>query len=138
MHNAEKERERLRVAVVGAGAIGGVVAAFLARAGWDLEVVCKHQETVNRALCEGFHISGVRGEHRIPLRGVKEIRELSGLMQKYFFLNLPLMFFSNTGRGQWYLSSSSLPHFGQKCFPCLVTTARLHIKPALARSRPMT
>jgi hypothetical protein len=42
------------------------------------EVVCKHQETVKRALSEGFHISGVRGEHRVPLRGVKEIRDLSG------------------------------------------------------------
>jgi 2-dehydropantoate 2-reductase len=63
---------------VGAGAIGGIVAAFLARAGWDLEVVCKHQETVDRALSEGFHIFGVQGEHRIPLRGVKEIHGLSG------------------------------------------------------------
>jgi 2-dehydropantoate 2-reductase len=74
----EKGKESIRVAVVGAGSIGGVVAAFLARAGWDLEVVCKHQETVNRALSEGFHIFGVQGEHRIPLRGVREILDLSG------------------------------------------------------------
>jgi 2-dehydropantoate 2-reductase len=74
----EKGKESIRVAVVGAGSIGGVVAAFLARAGWDLEVVCKHQETVNRALSEGFHIFGVQGEHRIPLRGVREIHDLSG------------------------------------------------------------
>ena len=79
------ERPRLvRVAVVGAGAIGGVVAAFLARAGWDLEVVCKHQETVDRALSEGFHIFGVQGEHRIPLRGVKEIHDLSGPKEVLF------------------------------------------------------
>jgi 2-dehydropantoate 2-reductase len=74
----EKGKETIRVAVVGAGSIGGVVAAFLARAGWDPEVVCKHQETVNRALSEGFHIFGVRGEHRIPVRGVREIHDLSG------------------------------------------------------------
>ena len=78
MEPVERESESIRLAVVGAGAIGGVVAAFLARAGWDLEVVCKHQETVNQALSPGFHISGVRGEYTIPLRGVKEIRDLSG------------------------------------------------------------
>jgi len=79
------KRPRLvRVAVVGAGAIGGVVAAFLARAGWDLEVVCKHQETVDRALSEGFHIFGVQGELRIPLRGVKEIHDLSGPKEVVF------------------------------------------------------
>jgi len=60
MKHMEKENQSIRVAVVGAGAIGGVVAAFLARAGWDLEVVCKHQETVGRALSEGFHIFGSR------------------------------------------------------------------------------
>ena len=78
------EKESLRVAVVGAGAIGGVVAAFLARTGWDLEVVCKHQETVNQAVSKGFHLSGVRGEHRIPLRAVKEIPDLSGPKEVVF------------------------------------------------------
>jgi len=77
-------KENIRVAVVGAGAIGGIVAAFLARAGWDLEVVCKHRETVDRALSEGFHIFGVQGEHRIPLRGVKEIHDLSGPKEVVF------------------------------------------------------
>jgi len=77
-------KESIRVAVVGAGAIGGIVAAFLARAGWDLEVVCKHRETVDRALSEGFHIFGVQGEHRIPLRGVKEIHNLSGPKEVVF------------------------------------------------------
>jgi 2-dehydropantoate 2-reductase len=80
----EKEKESIRLAVVGAGAIGGVVAAFLARAGWDLEVVCKHQETVSQALAPGFHISGVQGEYRIPLRGVKEIPDLSGPKEVVF------------------------------------------------------
>lgn len=77
-------KENIRVAVVGAGAIGGIVAAFLARAGWDLEVVCKHQETADRALSEGFHIFGVQGEHRIPLRGLREIQDLSGPKEVVF------------------------------------------------------
>jgi 2-dehydropantoate 2-reductase len=78
MKPMETEKENIRVAVVGAGAIGGAVAVFLARAGWDLEVVCKHQEMVDRGRSEGFHVFGVKGEQRIPLRGVRETRDLSG------------------------------------------------------------
>ncbi|MGD2126856.1 MAG: 2-dehydropantoate 2-reductase [Desulfobacteraceae bacterium] len=72
------EKESVKMAVVGAGAIGGVTAALLSRAGWDLELVCKHQEIVDRACSDGLHVFGVKGEHRIALKAVKEIRELSG------------------------------------------------------------
>jgi 2-dehydropantoate 2-reductase len=80
----EKEKQSIQVAVVGAGAIGGIVAAFLARAGWDVEAVCKHQEMVDRAQSEGFHIFGFKGEHRIPLKGVKETHGLSGPKEVVF------------------------------------------------------
>jgi len=33
-----------RIAVIGAGAIGGITAAFIKQAGWNIEVVCKHRE----------------------------------------------------------------------------------------------
>jgi hypothetical protein len=46
------------------------------------EAVCKHQE--RGALSEGFHVFGVQGEHRIPLRGVKEIHDLSGPKEVVF------------------------------------------------------
>jgi 2-dehydropantoate 2-reductase len=67
-----------RVAVVGAGAIGGVTAAFLARAGWDVELVCKHQEIVNQCASPGLHIVGIRGESHTPLKAVRDITHLSG------------------------------------------------------------
>jgi 2-dehydropantoate 2-reductase len=66
------------IAVVGAGAIGGVTAAFLDLAGKDLEIVCKHQEIVDRATSDGFHIFGAKGEHRIRLKAVRDIHHLSG------------------------------------------------------------
>ncbi|NIO06186.1 MAG: 2-dehydropantoate 2-reductase [Proteobacteria bacterium] len=69
--------ERAKIAVVGAGAIGGVTAAFLVRAGWDLEIVCKHQEIVERA-SRGLHVFGAKGDYRVPLRAVKDIADLSG------------------------------------------------------------
>ncbi|MFC1835446.1 ketopantoate reductase family protein [Thermodesulfobacteriota bacterium] len=69
---------RPRVAVVGAGAIGGITAAFMAQGGWDLELVCKHRNTTDAANSKGLHVFGVRGDHRVPVKAVKEIADLSG------------------------------------------------------------
>ncbi len=66
-----------RVAVVGAGAIGGTTAAFLAKAGWDVELVCKHQKTVDIAAAPGLHVCGVRGDHYVKVKAVKEITDLT-------------------------------------------------------------
>jgi 2-dehydropantoate 2-reductase len=70
--------EKIKMAVVGAGAIGGITAAMLTRAGLDVEVVCKHQETVDRSVSPGLHVFGVRGELTVPVKAVKEIADLSG------------------------------------------------------------
>ncbi len=72
------EGEDLRVAVVGVGAIGGVSAAILTRAGYDLELVCKHGEIVERALSPGLHVSGMIGDLRVPVKAVKNTTDLSG------------------------------------------------------------
>lgn len=67
-----------RIAVVGAGAIGGVTSAYLARAGYDPEVVCKHQETVDLACSQGLHVFGVRGDDRVRVAAVQSIADLTG------------------------------------------------------------
>jgi 2-dehydropantoate 2-reductase len=72
------QNKMANIAVVGAGAVGGVTAAFLARAGWDLEIVCKHQEIVDCANSQGLHVFGVKGDHRVRLRAVKDIADLCG------------------------------------------------------------
>ena len=66
------------VAVIGAGAIGGITAAYLSKAGYDVELVCKHAQRAAQAADPGLHITGVRGDHRIPVRAVTEIGQLSG------------------------------------------------------------
>lgn len=66
-----------RIAVVGAGAIGGVTAAYLARAGHDPDVVCKHQETVDLARSRGLHVFGVRGEDHVRVAAVRSIADLA-------------------------------------------------------------
>ena len=66
------------IAIVGAGAIGGITAAFLHSSGWDVELVCKHQEIVDRALGHGLHVRGIRGDMVVPVRAVRKSSELSG------------------------------------------------------------
>lgn len=68
----------LKIAVIGAGAIGGITAAYLSKAGYGVEIVCKYPEKAEQAREKGLHIVGVRGEHFIKMNAVAEIEQLSG------------------------------------------------------------
>ena len=68
----------MRIAVIGAGAIGGITAAFLKQGGCDVTLVAKHQEIVDRAKGEGLHITGVKGTQDIVVPAVCKIGELEG------------------------------------------------------------
>ena len=70
--------QNVRIAVVGAGAVGGTVAAYLAMWEWDVELVCKHDVSVARASSPGLHIFGVKGQRTVRVKAVKEISQLSG------------------------------------------------------------
>jgi 2-dehydropantoate 2-reductase len=66
----------LKLAVIGAGAIGGTTAAFMKKAGWDPILVCKHADTLAQIERQGIHVFGLKGEHRVPLRVVQTIADL--------------------------------------------------------------
>jgi 2-dehydropantoate 2-reductase len=66
-----------KVAIIGAGAIGGVTAALLKAAGYDLEVVCKHRHLVETIRSRGLSITGKKGVHQIRLNAVSAISDLS-------------------------------------------------------------
>ncbi len=66
------------IAVIGGGAIGGITAAYLSKAGYDVELVCKYQEKADQVKSEGLHITGVRGEHFVKMKAVAEVEQLSG------------------------------------------------------------
>ena len=66
-----------KIAVVGAGAIGGVTAAFIHRSGWNTEIICKHQEVVDKVAAQGLRVSGVKGELTAKVKAVKNISDLS-------------------------------------------------------------
>lgn len=70
--------ESSRVAVVGAGAIGGPVACFLARAGVPVQVAVKHgtiREAIER---QGLVVEGIRGRHVARLHAVEAIEDFEG------------------------------------------------------------
>jgi 2-dehydropantoate 2-reductase len=68
--------ETLKIAVIGAGAIGGVTGARMTAAGWNVTIVCRHESAVRRGGREGFHIFGVGGEKTIRVKAVREIADL--------------------------------------------------------------
>lgn len=66
-----------RVAVVGAGAIGGITAALMTKEGYDVEVVCKHRELADTIRSTGLHVFGVKGDSTVPMPAVDRISGLS-------------------------------------------------------------
>lgn len=64
------------VTIVGGGAIGGISAAYLAKAGFDVTVVDRWREHVV-AMRQGLRIDGTRGELTVPLKAI-EPQELKG------------------------------------------------------------
>ncbi len=56
--------------VVGAGAIGGVIGAYLARGGLDVVLVDRERAHVEAIEAGGLRVSGFRGDHRFPLRAI--------------------------------------------------------------------
>jgi len=66
------------IAVVGAGAIGGVTAAALKTAGWNVQLVCKHREIADLAISAGLSITGIKGSRTVRLDAVAGIKDLSG------------------------------------------------------------
>ncbi len=56
--------------VVGAGAIGGVIGAYLARGGLDVVLVDRERAHVEAIEADGLRVSGFRGDHRFPLRAI--------------------------------------------------------------------
>lgn len=61
---------RSSITIIGAGAIGGTVGAFLHDAGYDVtlvDIVPEHVQTINE---RGLRITGVRGDRTFPVKAV--------------------------------------------------------------------
>lgn len=66
----------MKIVVIGAGAIGGVTAAYMAMNGIDVTLVCKRQNIQDTIAKAGVHIVGKRGEHFINVKTVLNISDI--------------------------------------------------------------
>jgi 2-dehydropantoate 2-reductase len=65
-----------KILVVGGGAIGGITAGFLAKAGRNVGVVDKNRAIIDRIRAQGLHVSGAGGEFRVTLPAYAGIEEV--------------------------------------------------------------
>ena len=61
------ETKDLSLLVVGAGAIGGITAALLKKDGYDVEIVCKHEDYASIISTHGIEVSGVCGDYTVKV-----------------------------------------------------------------------
>ncbi|GAI20162.1 unnamed protein product, partial [marine sediment metagenome] len=61
-----------RILVVGAGAVGGVIAAILAREQYDIWLVAKYPELAEKISSEGIDVSGYCGDFRMKVPAVAQ------------------------------------------------------------------
>ncbi len=66
------------ILVIGAGAIGGISAAFMKLAGYHVEIVCKYPEYAAKIESEGLHVFGVRREHQVKMKAYATLTEIKG------------------------------------------------------------
>lgn len=66
----------LKIAVIGAGAIGSMIAALMTKAGWKPILVCKHADTLARVTAPGLVVTRLGETHTVPVRGVLTIADL--------------------------------------------------------------
>jgi len=59
------KNEDLKILVVGAGAVGGITAALLKRDGYNVEIVCKHDDYAEMINHQGLSVNGVAGSFKI-------------------------------------------------------------------------
>lgn len=74
----KKESNRQPILLAGPGAIGGITAAFLRKAGYPVTVLTRTEDSAMKIRREGLEISGIRGEFRIPVPAVSSVASLEG------------------------------------------------------------
>ncbi|MDT8401165.1 MAG: ketopantoate reductase family protein [Bacteroidales bacterium] len=63
------------ILVVGAGSIGGITAAYIKNAGYNVEIVCKYEEYRDIIINEGISVSGVKGAIREKMNACITIKD---------------------------------------------------------------
>jgi 2-dehydropantoate 2-reductase len=71
--------KKMRICVVGPGAIGGVVAGVLRREGFNIHLVTKYKELAEKINSTGIEVSGRRGDFTQLIPSVATIDQLEGV-----------------------------------------------------------
>lgn len=66
------------ILVIGAGAVGGITAASLARAEFDVELVCKYNDYRDLVMSEGIKVSGVVKSFTQKIKAYSTIEDVNG------------------------------------------------------------
>lgn len=69
--------EESNIAIIGTGAVGGITAALLVNAGYNVEVACNSPSLAKKITSEGLHISGIRGSYRVPVPAVPKATDIA-------------------------------------------------------------
>lgn len=72
----QMERNDISILVVGAGAVGGITAALLRKSGYNVEIVCKHDDYASMIRNEGLEVSGTCGNFRIKMPAWASVSEV--------------------------------------------------------------
>lgn len=67
----------MKIAVVGAGAIGGICAGLIKQAGFDVQVVVRREEQAQKIMGEGIHITGIAGEFTVKMDAVVGVENMA-------------------------------------------------------------
>ncbi len=77
-------KQDLKILVAGPGAIGGIMAAFLAKDGWDVRVLGRNPAHIAKIRSDGLHVYGLGGEFRTEVPAFASFREVPGPMDIIF------------------------------------------------------
>lgn len=61
---------KVKITIIGSGAIGGLAGAYMTRAGYDVVLVDQWKEHVEAMNARGVFIDGIRGEMTVPVRAL--------------------------------------------------------------------
>jgi len=65
------------ILVVGAGAIGGISAAFIRKAGYDVEIVCKYEDYRDSVMKDGLKVTGARRGFSQKLNAYASLKDVN-------------------------------------------------------------
>ncbi len=68
--------KRVNILVIGAGAVGGIVAAVLKKNDYNVQLVTKYQEVADIANSKGLHIYGHCGNHHVKVPSIARVMNL--------------------------------------------------------------